>query len=865
MEEEKYLCFKSIILAAILFFLLPGQASFGEEVNFDIFCFENATYIVMGKMVNIEDPIAAEGYEHLKGYAIDVEVKEVLKGGPLPKIISVNFASYHDSEIKAKFEKGKEILLFLNPSLAYYYTPVLYGSIYLLEESDIETYKKQLKDTYTFLRTPPPESVLKKYGFYDYNKCEIIYTVSGGHSLYDVLKLTISHGQYATCEIKKMGEKNSAAVKFRISHEFIEGLITDLARMDFFDVRNTKHKDIIEDAPWHKITYSYGSEKNTLEGFTETYTNDLIEYQFGNLCSKLSKVLEDAEKNRDKPFRKIAEFSDILADKYSFRHLIEELETRNLREVDRDLIPPNVKNELITYYISKLDFKDNTHWFQQETRVNSARVLRYLTGYESGYSDKFIYNSNYEEIQKVKSAWENWWHKKAGISRISPVIQKTETTGLSIITDEIEYEPGEVVKITVKNGSSKPIWYMGDLCEPYSCGIEQLKDNNWEQVEKLFCIFPERGFVISPEKLEPGKEFVREWRPMKRAEYDALAFIDAGKYRASFSYGPDKSSYRENIIYSKEFTIKEKSYPTYGKIVNVNLLMHRDGTVTETEPIEIKTGIPTSLSVLKQLKGDYLLRIGEEPDRISIGTVLWNQSFSVDFDYSGPTALGEDYSKIDYDRVSVTFRIPRDFRMKALQLWYKPKNKLIFWKELPMFYPIRGTVLNRENIPIKRAMAILSQGEDVMNSTYTDEDGNYLFSEVRPGEYSVLIEPPMRPVYPNVMKGYKEKINLADDAIINVNFTLEPCGSIAGKITDTQGNPLTYGQVYEIGFGKPQYALCDRPKECELGTFIIPYLEPRDYRIGAEVKIGEKYIEIPPKEAKVELGKTTIVNFVVER
>ena len=35
--------------------------------------------------------------------------------------------------------------------------------------------------------------------------------------------------------------------------------------------------------------------------------------------------------------------------------------------------------------------------------------------------------------------------------------------------------------------------------------------------------------------------------------------------------------------------------------------------------------------------------------------------------------------------------------------------------------------------------------------------------------------------------------------------------------------------------------------------------------ISRQQLVGEEYIELPQKEAKVELGKTTVINFVFEK
>jgi len=108
-----------------------------------------------------------------------------------------------------------------------------------------------------------------------------------------------------------------------------------------------------------------------------------------------------------------------------------------------------------------------------------------------------------------------------------------------------------------------------------------------------------------------------------------------------------------------------------------------------------------------------------------------------------------------------------------------------------------------------------------------------------------------------------------------LDVTLKQCGSILGKVTDSFGNPITQmpeykqGEGYEIGFETPRYAILDEKDAKEFGyepgTFIIPYLEPKEYMIGAYVIIDGKTIELPPKKVKVELGKTIVINFVFEK
>lgn len=452
-------------------------------------------------------------------------------------------------------------------------------------------------------------------------------------------------------------------------------------------------------------------------------------------------------------------------------------------------------------------------------------------------------------------------------------IKKKPSTGeVTVHTDKTEYKQGESVKIAVKNGLNKPIWYYGDLCEPNCCGIKRLENGEWKTIEKIYCIMLEQSQEEPPsssdiyrtpsKKLEGGEKLTQEWNAMKRAKYDAVTFIGAGEYRVVFSYGLSENSYNENTIHSNSFTIKKKEYPSHGKIINVNLMIDKNDRVSENTAIKIETGKSTPRSILKQMDGNYLLRVGEKVDRLNIGTVLWSQSFPVNFDYAGPVIEGIDYSELEYGRVNVSFRIPYEPEMKSLQLWRMDKGKLVFFRELPKFYPIRGTVMDYNDNPIEMADVELYKEGTFLENTFTNEKGEYSFAEIEAGKYKIIIRPQGKA---NSLIGSKDRITVKDDEITDINFVLEPCGSIGGKITDINGNPLTEAWVQVAGFETPRHHVCENAEECELGTYIIPYLEPEEYEVKADVKIGEEYIEIPSKTAKVELGETTELNFVFEK
>ncbi|MBU3965200.1 carboxypeptidase-like regulatory domain-containing protein [Patescibacteria group bacterium] len=215
--------------------------------------------------------------------------------------------------------------------------------------------------------------------------------------------------------------------------------------------------------------------------------------------------------------------------------------------------------------------------------------------------------------------------------------------------------------------------------------------------------------------------------------------------------------------------------------------------------------------------------------------------------------------------------IPYKPEMTVFKMYY---NEDLVAREYLVEAVIKGKITDSLGNPVGRVRADfcekLSVRGDDCGGSVSDENGDYIIdkfaggTKLREGIYELWIYPDRKL---NLKKEFKE-INLGVGETKIVNITLKQGGSIAGKITDKEGNPLSYGAVYEIGFEAPRYAICEervaKKGECELGTFIIPDLEPGDYKIGAFVKIGEKYIDLSTKEVKVEVGKTAVINFVLE-
>ena len=458
---------------------------------------------------------------------------------------------------------------------------------------------------------------------------------------------------------------------------------------------------------------------------------------------------------------------------------------------------------------------------------------------------------------------------------------------VTVTIDKTEYMQGEDVEITARNGLNQPIYHRGDWCEPHNFIPERLEDQTWESVGKIYCIvLGAKSESISSEvppienplqrllkkifgdkpkgtKLAPNEQIDETWHPLQRTSLDGTTFIEPGTYRISFPYGLTETTFSEITVYSGEFTIKKKDYSQSGQIIDLNLLVYRDNKVVEAEPIRITTGRPTSSFILEnQEEGDYVLEIDSKAAGPTTGTILWTHSFPIYFDYTGPVEEGVDYSDIEYDSQLVSFKIPYDPEMKALRLWYlkatvdwsKTKEpKIIFFKKLPSFNNFQGKVMGNQGSPVEKADVELYQGEKDAGNTYTNENGEYFFSQIKPGEYRIIVRPPASQ---NVLIGDKKNIIVSADEVTTVDFALQPCGSIGGKITDARGNPIAEAWAQIVGSETPRYHVD------EDGNYAIPYLKPGNYQVAADAEISGKHIDLTPKTVTVELGKTGNLDFV---
>lgn len=119
-------------------------------------------------------------------------------------------------------------------------------------------------------------------------------------------------------------------------------------------------------------------------------------------------------------------------------------------------------------------------------------------------------------------------------------------------------------------------------------------------------------------------------------------------------------------------------------ILDINLMVQSDDSI-ESRGISITTGRPTQDSVLANLSGDYQLLIFDKD-----GSAIFQQPFSLYFDYSGPVFDEVDYSTIGYTEQDFSLRLPYSCAMNTLVLYHA--GEIIFSQELPtvcdIFIPI---------------------------------------------------------------------------------------------------------------------------------------------------------------------------------
>jgi len=163
------------------------------------------------------------------------------------------------------------------------------------------------------------------------------------------------------------------------------------------------------------------------------------------------------------------------------------------------------------------------------------------------------------------------------------------------------------------------------------------------------------------------------------------------------------------------------------------------------------------------------------------------------------------------------------------------------------FGSISGTVYNSENVPIADAMVKISMHFGPFQiRTYTDENGNYTFDQVYPGNYRLMAF-----AQGFVPQAYDSLVTVDNGSdITGIDFNLEPFappfdGFISGVVTDEiTGDPIEGARVVAIELGEYHHWFRVRHTHTLAdGSYIFNYLPDNDFKIMCFARdyIGEFY------------------------
>jgi hypothetical protein len=158
---------------------------------------------------------------------------------------------------------------------------------------------------------------------------------------------------------------------------------------------------------------------------------------------------------------------------------------------------------------------------------------------------------------------------------------------------------------------------------------------------------------------------------------------------------------------------------------------------------------------------------------------------------------------------------------------------------------IGGTVVDASSgAPLPRAqVSISAQGvRDSMQSTLTDEEGNFLFENLAAGRYSLFAR---RKGY--VQQFYKQHEQFSTAIVVgpelnteNLRFEMRPGASISGQVLDEMNEAVRNAQVmlYERGaaFGRRSYWQANVAQTDDLGHYHFGNLMPGTYFVAVSAQ-----------------------------
>jgi hypothetical protein len=137
--------------------------------------------------------------------------------------------------------------------------------------------------------------------------------------------------------------------------------------------------------------------------------------------------------------------------------------------------------------------------------------------------------------------------------------------------------------------------------------------------------------------------------------------------------------------------------------------------------------------------------------------------------------------------------------------------------------------------PIARARVRLMGGPNGRGPVLTDGEGSFTFTGLAPGQVQVMVEkstylPGRHPDMSRSLRGRFPQNHIADGQVLDVTVRMFRGGVIAGRVTDSYGDPVDFAQVQVLLLprGRPPQQRGGASTN-DLGEFRVPRLEPGRY------------------------------------
>jgi len=119
--------------------------------------------------------------------------------------------------------------------------------------------------------------------------------------------------------------------------------------------------------------------------------------------------------------------------------------------------------------------------------------------------------------------------------------------GVSLTTDQQQYQAGEMIRVSIRNGLSVPIYGFTGQTYCSIVTVERKEGDSWQEQE--LCV---AGAPPTNEEILSGKQITVDLLPRLAAENP----LPPGAYRALLTYRVGSPSGDEGSAISKEFTIQ---------------------------------------------------------------------------------------------------------------------------------------------------------------------------------------------------------------------------------------------------------------------------------------------------------------------